>query len=57
MLILYLPVAWCLALFTNLDLIYIYLIVTSIDIIKAISGLIILKKYNWANNLPPIGEE
>ena len=54
MLILYLPVAWCLALFTNLDLIYIYLIVTSIDIIKAISGLIILKKYNWANNLTEV---
>ena len=54
MAILYLPIAWSLALFTSLDMIYIYLIVTSIDVIKAILGLILMKKIKWANNLTEI---
>ena len=51
MILVYLPVAWGLAVFTSLDMVYIYLIVTSIDVVKALLGLLIMKKTNWANNL------
>ena len=56
MIVLYVPVAWILSYFTTLDLLYIYLIVNSIDIIKMIIGLILFKKISWAENLTlPIG--
>ena len=56
MIVLYVPVAWVLSYFTTLDLLYIYLIVNSIDIIKMIIGLILFKKISWAENLTlPIG--
>ena len=51
MLVLYIPVAWFLALKTNLDIVYIFLIVRLIDIIKAIVGIYFLKKGTWLVNI------
>lgn len=51
MLVLYIPVAWYLALKTNLDIVYIFLIVRLIDIIKAIVGIYFLKKGTWLVNI------
>lgn len=45
------PIAWVLSVRTNADLLYIYLAVQSIDIIKAIIGVIIIKRGTWAKNL------
>jgi putative MATE family efflux protein len=45
------PLAWILALLTNLPLIYIFISLQSIDIIKMLIGLYLIKKGKWANNL------
>lgn len=45
------PVAWILAKCTNVNIIVIYAIVQSTDILKAIFGLIIVRKGKWIKNL------
>jgi Na+-driven multidrug efflux pump len=45
------PLAWALGLFTPLPLVYIYVLIQSVDIIKMIVGLYLVKKGSWANNL------
>jgi len=51
MFLLYIPVSWILAKLTNIDMLYIYLIVRSIDILKAIFGLFLIKQYKWVKNI------
>jgi len=48
---LYIPISWILSAFTNLDLVYIFLIVRSLDIIKGILGIILLKQNKWVKNI------
>ncbi len=48
---LFVPLSWILAVLTNLDMLYIYLIIRSIDIFKAILGVILMKKGSWVVNL------
>lgn len=45
------PVAWFLALKTNVSLLYIFLFVTSFDIIKFLISYAFVKRGNWLNNL------
>lgn len=51
MILLYIPISWSLALFSDINVKYIYLILVIIDLIKACVGLLIIKKYNWTKNL------
>lgn len=51
MLIMYVPVSWVLALLTNLDILYIYIIVRSLDALKMILGFILVKRKKWLVNL------
>ena len=51
MLVVYVPVSWSLAISTNMNIIYIYLIVRSLDALKMILGLILVKKKKWLVNL------
>lgn len=45
------PTAACLTRFTSLDIFPIYLAVTSLDILKACIGIILVKKGIWVNNI------
>lgn len=45
------PLAWILALWTSLPLIWIYPLLQLVDVVKMILGLIFLKYGKWANNL------
>lgn len=45
------PIAWILITQTNLDVIYIYLIVQLGDLVKGIIGIVLMLKVNWAVNL------
>ncbi len=45
------PLAWALALFTSLPIVYMFAILQTIDIIKMIVGLSLVKRGHWANNL------
>lgn len=45
------PLAWSLALFTDISLLYIFMIVTGIDIIKFIISFSFVKKDRWLKNL------
>jgi Na+-driven multidrug efflux pump len=45
------PLAWALALFTNLPLVLMFMILQTIDIIKMMLGLYLVKRGHWANNL------
>lgn len=51
MLIMYVPVSWILALSTNLDILYIYIIVRSLDALKMLLGFILVKRKKWLVNL------
>lgn len=51
MLVVYVPVSWSLAISTNMNIIYIYLIVRSLDALKMILGLILVKRKKWLVNL------
>lgn len=51
MIVLYIPLSWILALLTDLDMVWIYLIIRSIDILKAMFGVYLMKKGSWARNL------
>ena len=51
------PVAWLLALKTNVSLLYIFLFVTSFDIVKFLISYSFVKKGNWLNNLALTVEE
>lgn len=51
MIFLYLPVSWFLAVSTNIDMLYIFMIVRGLDIIKAIIGIYLLKKERWVVNI------
>lgn len=57
MVLLYIPISWSLALFTDLDIIYIYLIVRSLDLLKALLGVTLMRQYKWVNNLTKIDKE
>ena len=46
-----LPVAFVLARFTSLTIEMVYILVLSVDLIKVVFGLILLKKGVWLNNL------
>ena len=45
------PLAWCLVIFTKIDLVYIYAIITGFDAIKFVISYIFVKKEKWLNNL------
>jgi putative MATE family efflux protein len=45
------PMTWLIVLFTPLPLVWIYVLVQSVDLLKSAVGLILLKKSNWAVNL------
>lgn len=45
------PLSWILASFTSLPLIWIYVAVQSVDVIKCTIGLLIIRKGTWINNL------
>jgi putative MATE family efflux protein len=45
------PLVWALALFTTLPLVWMYLIIQSVDVIKALFGLYLVKRGDWAKNL------
>ena len=45
------PIAWLLITYTMVDLVWIYLAVQFGDFFKAVIGIIVMKKVNWANNL------
>ena len=45
------PIAYVLANFTQMNAVVIYACVLSVDIIKAVIGLILIKKGVWLNNL------
>lgn len=49
--IIYLPVAWIIALYTNLNIIWFYIIVRGLDILRAFVGFILVSKKKWLNNL------
>lgn len=51
MILLYVPLSWVLAIFTNLNIIWIYIIIRSIDFIKALVGIILVNKKGWVVNL------
>lgn len=51
MLIVYVPVSWVLAVFTDFNILYIYLIVRSLDILKMLLGFYLVMKKNWLINL------
>jgi putative MATE family efflux protein len=51
MLVVYVPVSWILAMATNLNIIYIYLIVRGLDILKSVLGFILVKRGKWLQNL------
>ncbi len=51
MLAVYVPVSWILASYTNLSIVYIYLIVRSLDILKMGLGLFLVGRKSWLNNL------
>ena len=51
MLFVYIPVSWALAIFTSLDIVYIFLIVRMIDILKAMFGIFLVSKDTWLVNL------
>ncbi|MDD6252389.1 MAG: MATE family efflux transporter [Oscillospiraceae bacterium] len=45
------PVAFCLARFTDLPIIPLYAVVQAVDIIKCVVGFVLVKKGVWINNL------
>ncbi|MBQ8002660.1 MAG: MATE family efflux transporter [Clostridia bacterium] len=45
------PLAYCLASFTNLDIITIYFIVQSAELIKCVIGAVLIKKGVWLSNI------
>jgi len=45
------PITWCLVLFTDISLLYIYIFVTAFDLIKFIISYTFVKKEKWLNNL------
>jgi len=49
--ILVVPTTWILVYFTHLDIVLIYIIVQTFDVIKASIGLILVSRGTWANNL------
>lgn len=51
MALIYVPLSWILALLTDLDMIWIYLSIRSIDVLKSIFGVILIKKGSWVRNL------
>lgn len=51
MVLIYIPLSWILALLTDLNIVYIYLIIRSLDILKATLGVYFMKRGSWARNL------
>lgn len=51
MILVYVPVSWILAKNTDLHIIYIFLIVRLLDILKALLGYILIRKKKWLTNL------
>lgn len=45
------PIAFCLSRFTVLPILSVYLIVQSVEIVKAVIGFILIKKRIWVNNI------
>ena len=56
MLVFYVPLSWILAMATRLDMIYIYLIIRSLDVLKASLGIYLMKRGSWVNNLTLINQ-
>ena len=51
MIFLYVPVSWILSLYTNLDMLYVFIFVRLLDLVKCAIGLIFIKKGDWAKNI------
>jgi Na+-driven multidrug efflux pump len=45
------PLAWGLALLTQIPLVYMWSIIQGIDLLKASFGLYLVRRYDWAKNL------
>jgi len=45
------PMAWCLVNLTGLSIVWVYALCQTADIIKAVFGLILVKKGVWINNI------
>jgi Na+-driven multidrug efflux pump len=45
------PVAWCLVLFTDVSLLYIYATIVGIDILKFLVSYYFVRKDKWVKNL------
>lgn len=45
------PLAWILALFTNIPLVWLWSIIQCIDLLKASFGIYLVRRYDWAKNL------
>jgi putative MATE family efflux protein len=55
--IVYVPTSWCLSKLTNLDILYLYLIVQSLDVLKSILGFILVHKRTWVQNITNISSK
>ena len=51
MLLVVVPLAYCLTRFTALPIIPVYVICRSVDVIKALMGFVLVKKGVWVNNI------
>ncbi len=45
------PLAWVIAIYTNIPLVYMWSIIQGIDLLKASFGLYLVGRYDWAKNL------
>ena len=51
LLLVYVPVAWTLAIFTNLNVIWLYILVRGLDILRALVGFFLVSRKKWLVNL------
>lgn len=51
LLVVNIPIAFCLSHFTTLPILSVYLMVQSVEIVKAVIGFILIKKKIWVNNI------
>ena len=54
MILVYIPLSWILALLTNINIIYFYLIIRGLDVLKALFGVYLMKRKTWVQNLTKI---
>jgi len=45
------PLAWCISRLTSLNLLFMYALIQSVDILRAVIGIVLIRKGIWINNL------